>query len=107
MSRGPLTRGRGEAIDIAAFIAVLAAWPIVVYVAGRHSPDAIPMLAVASLAFMIGCAIILRSWSIGGTLIGLCIGILVGNGGFMAIPLDDCRLQHWRIARSEGGLFGV
>jgi hypothetical protein len=59
---------RGSTIGIAGFIAVLVAWPIVLYVAGNHSPDAVPALTVAAFVFIIGGAIVLRSWAIAGTL---------------------------------------
>jgi hypothetical protein len=77
---------RGRTIGIAAFIAVLAAWPIVLYVTGKHSPDAVPVLAVAAFAFIIGCAIALRSWAIGGVLMGLCIGVLLQDA-FLIVML--------------------
>jgi hypothetical protein len=80
-------RARRRTIGIAAFIAVLAAWPIVLYVAGKHSPDMVPALAAAALAFIIGCAIVLRSWAIGGIVIARCIGALLRQDGFEVFML--------------------
>ncbi len=76
---------RGRTIGIAGFIAVLAAWPIVLYVAGEHSPNAVPALTVAAFVFVIGGAIVLRSWAIAGTLMGLGIGVLLHDASLVVV----------------------
>ena len=69
------------------FIAVLVAWPIVLYFAAKRSPEMVPSLAAAALAFIIGCTIVLRSWAIGGILIGYGIGALSQLDGVLVVAL--------------------
>ncbi len=69
------------------FIAALVAWPIVLYVAAKRSPEMVPSLAAGALAFITGGAIVLRSWAIGGILIGYGIGALSQLDGALAVLL--------------------
>jgi hypothetical protein len=71
-----------RAIGIVAFMAVLAMWPVVIYLSRQRVWEEgtlwiVVVMLVSCLAFLIGCAIVLRSWTIGGMLIGLCVGVLL------------------------------
>jgi hypothetical protein len=74
-----------RAIGLTAFTAVLATWPIAIYLSRQRvwTEDTlwiVDVMGISCLAFLAGCAIVLRSWIIGGMLIGLCVGALLGSG---------------------------
>ncbi len=61
-------------IPIALFVALLAASPVILYLARRHLPVSGDFLELSSLLFIIGCAIVLRSAIIVGALAALLGG---------------------------------
>jgi hypothetical protein len=73
----------GRLLRLALFMAVLACWPVAIYLLGKRLPHTSQGAAimswtlVACLAFLIGCAIVLRSWIIAGALIGIFGGLLL------------------------------
>jgi hypothetical protein len=80
-----------RAILRAAFIAILAAWPVGIYLVRQHDwKGEIGVLVViwaplASVVFFTACAVALRSWVVGGILVGLCVGAFAPDAGFAII----------------------
>lgn len=78
-----------RSIRIALFVALLAACPIVVYVAGRHFRDSVGLLALAALILFIGSAIVLRSLVIFGAMAVFLGSSLAGPAAHHGIPNDQ------------------
>ncbi len=81
---------RSRTIRRAAFIAVLAAWPVAMYVVRQHDWGGNAELSVevalfSSAMFFTACVIALRSWVIGGVVIGLCVGAFAPDASFAIV----------------------
>jgi hypothetical protein len=59
-----------KSLKIAVFIAWLAAWPIAIQLSDEHFPELGPV-TFAWLVFLVICVQVLRSWVIGGALLGI------------------------------------
>jgi hypothetical protein len=77
--------GFWRAIRLVAFVAILAAWPVVIYFSRQRvwHGDALGLIVLFCIAlgcpvFLIACAIALRSPVILGMTVGLWLGLLVG-----------------------------
>ncbi len=74
-----------KVIGLAVFIAVLAIWPIAIYLSRQRVWNEatfwiVEVMLLSCNLFFAGCAVVLSSWIIGGMLIGLCVGVLLGGG---------------------------
>ena len=58
-----------RAIGKAVFVAVLVACPVVLFLELQHT-SSIPVVLIPIVMFLVICAVVLRSWFIGGILLG-------------------------------------
>jgi hypothetical protein len=62
-----------RSIGVAVLAVALAAWPTAFYFARERPGQALNAIAVAWLAFLVGCVIFLRSSVIAGALLGILL----------------------------------
>ncbi|HXY36580.1 MAG TPA: hypothetical protein VEI07_20255 [Planctomycetaceae bacterium] len=99
---------RRRSIFLSAFVAWLAAYPIVLYVAGRHFRDSADFLGLSALVFVVACAIALRSLIITGALAAL-FGSTLGESVIMCdyFPTEQEELERALIYPTVGALAGL
>jgi hypothetical protein len=81
--------------------------PFVVHFAVTHLPSTTPVLAFASLIFVVGCAIVLRSLTIVGAMLGIVFGSIMPPQGTDYIPSVEAEVKFVLVFTIAGALAGI